>query len=200
VRPVRTPKLGQKEGKDLIFIPLSSTPYDAREAVLPAHSGPGYARKLDDPRSLFMASPAVYISRTPPHQPTFVCSSTTTGSVSCSSFSRAASAVVFRSSYTSVSPTSNLIYSNRDTLTHLTTNEAPIKANTTTIIVILPFFQYGTSVAGYMTMPHQVYSTCPPVFIVYRITARTASSPPFWVIVVAQPYKIGLTIKLVPLM
>jgi hypothetical protein len=67
-------------------------------------------------------------------------------------------------------------------------------------MVILPFFQYGTSVAGYITIPHHVYKICPPRFIVYSVTLLTASSPALWQIVVAHPYRTGFTIKLVPLM
>lgn len=83
-------------------------------------------------------------------------------------------------------------------LTHLTTNAIPTNTKHTTIIVIDPFFQYGASVAGYITMPQNVYSSSPPMAMVYNTTARTASSPLFCRIVVAQPYMTGLTMKDVP--
>jgi hypothetical protein len=80
----------------------------------------------------------------------------------------------------------------------LTTNDHPTNAKHTTTIVVAPFFQYGASVAGYTTIPQNVYKICPPIAIVYKIIPLTASSPSRCRIVLAQPYISGFTMKLVP--
>lgn len=92
-----------------------------------------------------------------------------------------------------VSQNTHFSHRKRASLTHLTTNAMPVNTKHTTIMVMLPFFQYGMSVAGYSTMPHQVYRIWPPMFIVYRTTLLTASSPPRWHTALAQPYMMGLT-------
>lgn len=80
----------------------------------------------------------------------------------------------------------------------MTISAEPTKTKHTTIIVILPFFQYGASVAGYITIPHHVYRIWPPIFITYRTMLLAASSPVRWQIAFAQPYMTGFTMKLLP--
>lgn len=47
--------------------------------------------------------------------------------------------------------------------------------------------QYGASEAGYRAMPQNVYKQVEHAFIAYSMTDRAASSPPRWVIILAQP-------------
>lgn len=58
---------------------------------------------------------------------------------------------------------------------------------------VLIDLQYGASEAGYSAIPQNVYKQVEHAFMAYKITDRAASSPPRWVIMLAQPYDTGFT-------
>lgn len=72
-------------------------------------------------------------------------------------------------------------------LTHLTRNANPTKIRHKTTISILLLRQYGAPVAGYITMPHNVYT------IVHSTTLLATSSPVRWQISSSPAVHDGVT-------